>query len=125
SAPVERGEVEGVVRRGGQPLSNVLVTFVRDAGAGQTPSRASGVADAQGRFRLCGEDQQDGAAVGAYVVIVEDLAIYSAPRWPAGTVLRPPPARFSTKYRDPLRTPLRQVVRAGTQTVEVNLANVP
>src|SRR5262245_51948259 len=84
----ERGEVRGVVHRNGQPLADVVVTFVPDAGASPKAARASGVTNAQGRFRLRTEDQQEGAVVGPYRVIVEDLAVYSAPRAADGSVLR-------------------------------------
>jgi len=119
---VERGEVEGELRGDGKPLANVLVTFVPDQGAGPKAVPSSGLTDAQGRFRLRAEDQREGAVVGPYRVVVEDMAVYSAPRSPDGTGLRMPPARFPARYRDPLRTPLHQQVRAGPQSVELDLS---
>src|SRR6478735_5547388 len=74
----KRGQVDGVVVRQGRPVGNVVVTFMPDEKS--TGGRAQGVTDAQGRFRLRGEDQKEGALVGTYRVIVEDLAIFDAPR---------------------------------------------
>lgn len=118
---VERGNVEGVLRQGEQPLEGVVVTFVPDAEANAGAVRASGVADAQGRFRLQAEDQRDGVVVGPYRVILEDLAIFSAPRSSDGTVLELPAERLPSHYGDPLRTPLQHNVVAGRQTVEFDV----
>src|SRR5262245_8481867 len=86
-ARVERGIVEGMVLRNGQALPNVLVTLLPDAAAGPASVRASGVTDAAGRFRLVAEDQRDEVVVGPYRVIVEDMAVYSAPRSADGMLL--------------------------------------
>jgi hypothetical protein len=120
---VERGEVEGVVRRNGQPLSNVLVSFVPDTDANAKAVRAAGVTDDKGKFRLRSEGRHQGAVVGVYRVIIEDLSIQAAPRSPDGTVLKMPPVRFPAKYGDPLRTPLHQQVRSGAQSVELDLSD--
>lgn len=118
-----RGTVEGTVTRNGQPLDAVIVTFVPDAGAPAGARRGSGLTDARGRFRLRGEDQRDDVVAGSYRVIVEDWAIYSAPRAPDGTVMRLPPPRFPARFGDPLQTPLRQQVQPGAATVEVRLTD--
>src|SRR5262245_39703051 len=85
---VERGEVEGKLHRGGKPLQDVVVTFLPNTGASQAATRASGVTDANGNFRLRTQDQRDSVVAGEYRVIVEDLANYKAPRSPDGTVLK-------------------------------------
>jgi hypothetical protein len=59
--------------------------------------------------------------VGKHRVTIEDLAMLSAPRSPDGTVLKRPPVRFSPNYADPLRTPLVHEVKAGTQTIDLDL----
>jgi hypothetical protein len=121
SSQPERGQVSGVVQCKGQKLANVLVTFVPDPDAGQKGPRPSGVTNAQGQFQLQGEDEFEGAVVGAYRVIVDDLNVYSAPRSPDGTLLRPPPVRFPAKYADPLQSPLRKQVKAGNQSLDLDL----
>lgn len=116
-----RGEVEGVVRSGGKPLANVLVTFLPDADQGGQGRRSSGKTDAEGRYRLQGEDGKPGAVVGRHRVVIEDLAIYAAPRSSDGTLLAKPPIRFASEMTDPLRTPLRREVKEGPQTIDLDL----
>src|SRR5262249_14942062 len=116
-----RGEVEGAVRSQGKPLVNVLVTFFPDPDQGGKGVRAAGQTDEQGRYRLRGEDQREGAAAGWYRVVLEDLAVYSAPREADGTLMRKPPARFPARFGDPLQTPLRKQVHEGTQTLDIDL----
>jgi hypothetical protein len=120
-----RGEVTGTVRVNGQPLANVLVTFHPDPDHGAAGTRSAGVTNAQGRYSLHGEDQQNGAVAGRHRVVVEDLSIYSAPRGPEGMVLRKPPLRFPADYGDPLKTPLRKEVRPGPQTIDLDLSAAP
>ncbi len=121
----QRGAVEGTVRRNGRPLADVLVTFLPDPDEGNKGRRSAGTTDAQGKYRLRGEDGRDGAAAGSYRVVVEDLAIYSAPRDADGTLLRRPPERFPSRFGDALRTPLRREVRAGEQTLDIELTDGP
>src|SRR5262249_38155963 len=116
-----RGEVEGTVRHQGKPLANVLVTFFPDPDQGGTGVRAAGQADAQGRYRLRGENQREGAAAGWYRVVVEDLAASAAPREADGTLTRRPPVRFPPRFGDPLQTPLRKQVRPGVQSLDLDL----
>lgn len=120
-AAAPRGKVEGVVRRDGKPLDNVLVTFVPDADAGTTGKHAAGVTGADGRYRLQGEDGKPGAAAGSYRVILEDLAVYDAPRDREGSVLKMPPRRFPASHGDPLQTPWRKAVAAGAQTIDLDV----
>jgi hypothetical protein len=70
---------------------------------------------------LKAEDHRGGPFVGWHRVTVEDLAIYAAPRSPDGTVTRLPPVRVAPHFADPLRSPLRQEVRPGTQSIELDL----
>src|SRR5262245_60836265 len=81
----ERGVVEGVVRRNGRPVPDVVVTFLPEPDSATRGLRATAQADGEGHFRLRSEDQNDGVVVGAYRVVIEDLAVYSAPRSPDGT----------------------------------------
>jgi hypothetical protein len=117
-----RCDVEGVVRRGGKPLPEVLVTFLPDVNTNPHAARAAGLTDEEGRFRLRGEDQQEGVAAGTYIVIIEDCKLQSAPRSSDGTLLSRPPPRFLAQYANPLQTPLRQQVSGGSAAVELDLA---
>jgi hypothetical protein len=116
-----RGEVEGVVRCNCKPLADVVVVFVPDADQGTRGARALAQTDAEGRYRLQGEDRRAGAAAGAHRVVIEDLAVYAAPRQPDGTLLRKPAPRFPPQYSDPLRTPLRKQVHPGPQVIDLDL----
>jgi len=120
--PVQRGQAEGIVRCGGQPLADGRVTFVPSEDQGRAVVRAEGTTDGQGSFELYSEDNQSGVIVGHYKVIVEDMAVYSAPRAPDGTVLKRPSARFAPKFRDLRQTPLHEEIHAGTQKVEIELS---
>lgn len=53
--------------------------------------------------------------------IVEDLAIYDAPRAADGTVTSQPPVRFPAIYGDPLRSPLQVTVNADNQPCSLEL----
>lgn len=118
----ELGQVEGTIRAGGQPLANVVVTFVPNfAGPGAT-LRSQAQSDDKGHYQLRTESQLAGAVVGKHKVTVEDLAILSAPRSPDGTVLKRPPVRFPAHYSDPLRSPLEREVLAGSQVIDLDLA---
>jgi hypothetical protein len=116
------GQVEGSVHAAGQPLANVLVTFIPEEGGEGAQIPSLGVTDKEGRFRLRTEQQQEGAVLGAHRIIVEDLAIYDAPRSPDGTLLARPPQRFAASYSDPLQSPLTHEVKPGLQSVELELS---
>ena len=53
--------------------------------------------------------------------MVEDLAVYDAPRSADGTLLRKPPVRYPTRFGDPLQTPLKKLVRPGPQVIDLEL----
>jgi len=117
----ELGRVSGTVRSGGRPLANVLVTFIPAADGADAALRSMSTTDDQGRYQLKTERQVPGALVGRQKVIVEDLAIYQAPRAADGTVLTLPPVRFAAAYTDPLRSPLAHEVMPGEQTIDLDL----
>jgi len=121
----ELGKVEGTVRAGGQPLANVLVTFLPEGSGDSAAPRSLAQTDAAGRYTLQTESQQQGAVIGKYRVLVEDLAILSAPRAADGTVLKRPPVRFSAIYSDVLGTPLVVDVKSGPQTIDIDLSPGP
>ncbi len=117
----ELGQVSGTVSAGGQPLANVLVTFIPQSDGEAATVRSMATTDEQGRYQLRTEQQTTGAVIGKHKVIVEDLAIYQAPRAPDGTVLSMPRARFAAHYSDPLRSPLAREVKPGEQTIDLDL----
>jgi hypothetical protein len=120
-----RGEVEGVVRCNGQPLADVLVTFLPDTDQGGQGPRSSARTDPRGHYRLRGEDRRAGAVAGWHRVVVEDLAVYAAPRDADGTLRRRPPVRLPPRYSNPLQTPLRKEVLPGVQTMDLDLSAAP
>jgi len=122
---LEYGQVIGTVTTNEQPLANVLVTFVPEGDRSQKLPRSMGTTDAKGRFEMRAENSQGGVVVGKHKVIVEDLAIYDAPRSEDGTLLEQPPVRFPANYSDPLRSPLSREVRVGEQTIELELSFNP
>ncbi len=113
--------VKGIVLIDGQPLPNVLVTFVPEAAGASSPVRSMGMSDAAGQFTLRAETQQPGALIGTHRVTVEDLSILDAPRKDDGTVISVPPQRFPSLYSDSLRTPLRATVEATEVPIALEL----
>lgn len=118
---IELGQVEGKVTAKGQPLANVLVTFIPEVNGEAGRVRSMGMTDAEGRYRLKTEKLLPGAVVGKHRVTVEDMAIYSAARSEDGTVLEHPPTRFAASFSDPLQTELVREVAAGSQTFDLQL----
>jgi hypothetical protein len=114
-------QVTAVVRIDGQPLSNVLVTFVPLNTDDAASRRSMGVSDDKGRVKLVAESREPGAVVGKHRVIVEDLEILNAPRSDDGTVIERPASRFPTHYGDLARSPLVVEVEPGSQDVELAL----
>jgi hypothetical protein len=121
SSPPEYGEVTGKVTVNDLPLVNVLVTFVPEDRTGHKLPRSMGTTDAQGYYVLRTENSQPGAVVGKHRVIVEDLAIFDAPRTDDGTLLELPRTRFPERFSDLLRSPLSRSVRAGEQQLDLEL----
>ena len=115
------GQVEGTIRMAGRPLQNVVITFIPKGNGAGAPVRSFGQPEATGRFRLKTEQGDEGAVVGEHVAILEDLSQYEAPRSDDGTLLQRPVERFPAAYADPLRSPWRVTVRAGRQTIDLNV----
>ncbi len=118
---LELGQVEGTLQYQNRPLSKVLVTFVPAREGDDARVRSMGETDEQGRFSLTTETREKGAVLGEHVVILEDLAIYEAPRSEDGTVLKIPRERFPSKYKDAIRSPLKVTVTTGQQEVELKV----
>jgi major membrane immunogen (membrane-anchored lipoprotein) len=125
--------VEGTVRRSGNPLDNCLVVFLPEARHGAKAWRFVGLTDAQGHYRLQGEDRREGANLGFYRVTVEDLSVSTGVRRrDHGTVdaqdapdAEAPPAvrrsRVPDRYGSALQTPLRKEVQPGHQVIDLEI----
>jgi hypothetical protein len=118
-------EVSGVVKLDGKPMPDALVEFLPDPDKSTHGPRASGKTDAEGRFRLVRDDQQDGAVVGFHRVLIQDARTFPPTRREiaAGKSSVMPPSRISTRYATATDTPLRQEVKAGQQTITLELAS--
>jgi len=130
--PPPPATVEGVLRVGGKPLDNCLVTFFADSAHDAAWACSTGLTDSQGRFRLRGAAQQDGAAVGAHRVTIQDLSVsQGTTRRDHGTVdqgvVEVKPATKSRRSRIPAaylsltNTPLTREVKAGHQVIELDI----
>jgi hypothetical protein len=122
---VKLGEVEGTVRLDGKPLSQILVVFIPEDP--QQP-QSSGVTDAEGHFKLRCNNSRSGAAVGAHRVKLLDAAVAPGGRSrddepEEGAV--PAVSRVPDVYSRVDKTPLRQTVAAGTQSVNIEIASEP
>ena len=125
--------VEGTVRRNGNPLDNCLVVFLPESRDGAKAWRFVGLTDAQGHYRLQGEDRRAGAKLGFYRVTVEDLSVSTGVRRrDHGTVdardapdaEAPPPVRRSRvpeRYASASQTPLRKEVQPGHQVIDLEI----
>jgi hypothetical protein len=130
---VQLGEVEGVVVLDGKPLQNAEVQFIPEPGQATDAPRSTAVTDDQGRFKLVCDDGRQGAVVGLHRAVLRDLNQYEAfvpvdkhsPDY--GYVDDRPRARsrFPDHYGDLSRTPLRKEVKAGKQTIDVELKSRP
>jgi hypothetical protein len=118
---VRLGEVEGTVRLDGQPLGQVLIVFIPED---RNQPQSMGITDAEGRFKLRCSNARFGAVVGEHRVTLVDAAIAPGGRsrddepteGPA-----PPASRVPDVYSRADKTPLRQTVAAGTQSVTFDI----
>ena len=117
-------EVSGVVLLDGQPMPEALVVFLPDPEQGTNGPRCSGITDAQGRFKLVRDDTGVGAVVGFHRVLVQDMRTFPPPREKhvGGKPPVMPPSRLSRRYENSGSTPLRQQVKAETQSITLEVA---
>ncbi len=122
--------VEGVLRLEGRPLDNCLVTFLPEPGNHTAARQFTGLTDQQGRYRLHGEDQQEGVAIGWHRVTILDLSVSTGIRRvdhgtvDAETTDTVPPRRNSRvpeRYTSPTSTPWRMEVRPGSQVIDLEI----
>lgn len=112
----EIAEVEGVVKYKGQPMKGLYLQFMPEKGP-----TSIGETDADGRFRLQYRDaksntMKNGAVVGKHRVVVMDA---ERPDVPQGE--SPKPGRIPDKYSDLVNSPLKQEIRSGPQSIEIQI----
>jgi len=121
-------EVSGVVLLDGKPMPDAIVQFIPELDKNTNGPTSSGNTDEEGHFRLKSDDKygKDGAVVGFHRVVVQDKRSIALPRhmW-TDRNKRPatPPPRISNRYGEALNTPLRQEVKAGSQTITLELTS--
>jgi hypothetical protein len=113
-------DVEGVLKINGQPGHKVRIQFVPDVDAGTKGPSSIADTDSHGRFKLLlaeGDlaNARPGAVVGHHCVALTDLQLAESPTG------RGVPIRFKSDYALPGTTPLRQEVKDGQQTIEINI----
>jgi hypothetical protein len=128
-----QAEVEGTVTWSGSALENVLVEFLADEGTGATAPRSAGVTDANGHFVLLATNGRPGVAEGKYRIVLTRGGRSGAggdtrrPRLDKSRPLSPGDAdpavdpAVLAAYGSWSRTPLRQQVLPGKQTVTLSL----
>jgi hypothetical protein len=118
---VKLGEVEGTVRLDGQPVGQVLVVFIPEDPQGP---QSTGITDAEGRFKLRCNNARSGAVIGPHRVTLVDGAVAPGGRSrddePEEGAARPT-SRVPDVYSRVDKTPLRQAVSAGTQSVTIDI----
>jgi hypothetical protein len=118
---VKLGEVEGTVRLDGQPIGQVLVVFIPEDSQGP---QSTGITDGEGRFKLRCNNARSGAVVGPHRVTLLDAAVAPGGRSrddePEEGAARPT-SRVPDVYSRADKTPLRQLVAAGTQSVAIDI----
>jgi hypothetical protein len=114
--------VSGVVKLDGAPVAGLVVEFLPDPDTGTHGPRSSGTTDAEGRFHLVCDNQQDGAVVGSHRVLIQDTRSFPPPRGREGKAAAIPPSRVPERYRKATDTPLRQEVKAEPQTITLEVS---
>jgi hypothetical protein len=117
------GQVDGTVRVDGAPVPDVMIVFVPED---RSLPQSTGLSDSEGHFQLRCSNGQPGAAVGQHRVVVVDAA-----RAPSGKGRdddelpegdNAPTSRIPMRYARPDKTPLRQSVEKGSQSVPIEIA---
>jgi hypothetical protein len=115
-------EVSGVVLLDGKPMPEAQVEFLPEPGSGTHGPRALGRTDKEGHFRLVRDDEQIGAVVGFHRVLIQDARTFHPTRRESGGKLPVmPPSRISDRYATAADTPLRQEVKAGPQSITLEV----
>jgi hypothetical protein len=121
---LELGKVSGTVTLAGRPLAGVQVIFLPDPAVHRGLPRSTGITDEEGRFELLCDDGRPGAAPATHLVMIVDLAL-DAPVVVRGSDAEDLPrprsrARVPAVYQSS-KTPLREIIELGEQTIELKL----
>jgi hypothetical protein len=113
----ETVSVTGTVTLKGKPAEQAEVLFNPKSNG----RLATGVTDAEGKFKLSTAKPDDGAVPGEYVVtLAEYYPPDKPPALPRGGGLLP--SRFPPKYADPAQSPLSVIVdRAGKNEFQFDI----
>ena len=122
-------QVEGRLTQKGEPLTDVIVTFMPEPDQGDL-AIAMGTTDAEGYFQLKGADDQPGVSPGRHRVILREVK--KSLENPAerlkrkGTGQKQVPApvakpRIPPEYQASATTPLKREVVSGQQTIDLDL----
>jgi hypothetical protein len=113
SPPPEYTDLTGTVTRDGKPVPGVVVTFDPAPGPAEKGTRADGLTDANGVYRLrTGTPARDGVAAGVYRVTLKPTNLSAGVR----------SAAVPREYTIPSRSPLGSVVvEGGTQNFDIAL----
>ena len=112
--------MEGTVKVKGQPKGRLVIRFFPDPEKGNNlPINSIGTTDAQGNYTLqhnLDGKEGPGAPVGWHRIIIEDTS-----RGPTPQGQTPPPPLIPLQYGNPGTTPLRQEVKSGTNTINLEI----
>lgn len=106
------GEIEGVVKLNGQPIGPGRMILMP---ATEQHGGSMGMVAENGRYTVLSPGRKPGAAVGDYLVGIQDDFDPEAigPR---------PKAKFPAKYADPATSGLKVTIEPGTRTFDFELA---
>src|SRR5205823_5811905 len=117
---VEIGDVHGIVRVNGHPQRGAAVQFSPDRAKGNgLPIIANGVSDDQGKYTLkyaFKDKVGDGAPVGWHRASVIDSTVGVTPQGQ-----EPKPSAIPMTYGVPATTPLLVEVKAGDNTINLDV----
>jgi hypothetical protein len=114
----EFGKVAGKVVIPGHTADDLRIEFHPDATAGTTGPSSTGETDDQGNFLLSSATEagvQEGAVVGMHRVVLQDLRLAQSETG------RGIPQRIRREHAEVLSTPLVVEVKAGEQTIVLDL----
>jgi hypothetical protein len=120
---VRLGQVDGTVQLDGKPIGQVMVIFVPDD---RNLPQSTAITDEHGHFQMRCNNGSMGAAIGEHRVTLVDGSAAPASKGRNDDPPEPteqPPNRIPSAYNQATKTPLRQTVAAGSQTITLEIAS--
>ena len=116
----EIAEVEGTLLIKGQPGNKIGIQFIPDVDAGTQGPVSTADTDDSGHFKLqvmsgAGGAPEFGAVVGSHRIVLTDLQLA------ASATGQGVPIRLAPEHSLPGSTPLKQEVKPGKQTIEIQV----